>query len=384
MKTSSKIQFLVRLDLGDGSFVERSFPTSERADDFAKALAPDGTPGRLTRTQPTAHQLRALDTLRFETCAAEFLDACREGRKGRAILAPNTLRHYEHKLGLANRRVGRANCHDMKKKDLVDLFDRLVDDGYSRTTARHVVATVRNMFRWLDEQDLIDRNPFGDFRIRRTARDYDPTVPLCDIYTDGEVADILAEMRKPSFAATRDWTIAVLGFFAGLRIGETLGLEWRHVDLAERRIHIVQNAHDRTGAIQPTKTPRARRTIPMVDRVHRALSDWRRTAHATNGRVFLSSTERPLIQRNVLRSLQIAQRSLGYPDLHTFHQCRHYFASKLIAGGIDIYSVSKLIGHADPAFTIRVYAHSLDAVTFERRDGAFAKRVDAALFDSRI
>lgn len=181
MKPPSKIHFLIRLDLGDGSFVERSFPTSERAEEFARTLDPDGAPSRIEIIQPTAHQLQALDTLRFETCADEFLDACRHGRKGRAILAPNTLRHYEHKLGLANRHIGRANCHDLKKKALVDLFDRLVDDGYSRTTARHVVATVRNMFGWLDEQERIDRNPFGDFRIRRTVRDYDPTVPLCDI-----------------------------------------------------------------------------------------------------------------------------------------------------------------------------------------------------------
>lgn len=314
MTSVSKISFLVRCDLGDGTFIDRSFLTSDQAENFARSLRQTIDPTQLSHRHPTSHQLRAIDALRFETCATEFLDACRRGRKGRALLAPNTLRHYEHKLGLASRHIGRANCHEMKKATLADLFDRLVDDGYSRTTARHVVTTVRNMFRWLDAQDRIDRNPFGDFRIQRTSRDYDPTVSPSSVYSDREVAEILAAMQKPSFAARRDRTIAILGFFAGLRIGETLGLEWRHIDLAGRRIHIVQNAHDRTGEIQPPKTPSARRIVPMVDLVYHALSEWRQASQSARERVFVSSTNRPLIQRNVLRSLQIAQRGLRYPE----------------------------------------------------------------------
>ncbi len=43
----------------------------------------------------------------------------------------------------------------------------------------------------------------------------------------------------------------------------------------------------------------------------------------------------------------------------TFHGLRHSFASLLLANGIDIRTVSELLGHADPAMTLRVYAHAM-------------------------
>jgi integrase len=41
------------------------------------------------------------------------------------------------------------------------------------------------------------------------------------------------------------------------------------------------------------------------------------------------------------------------------HQLRHYFASVMLAGGVSIKELSEYLGHADPAFTLRVYAHLL-------------------------
>ncbi|MEV4160784.1 tyrosine-type recombinase/integrase [Nonomuraea dietziae] len=41
------------------------------------------------------------------------------------------------------------------------------------------------------------------------------------------------------------------------------------------------------------------------------------------------------------------------------HQLRHYFASVTLAGGVTIKDLSEYLGHADPALTLRVYAHML-------------------------
>ena len=40
-----------------------------------------------------------------------------------------------------------------------------------------------------------------------------------------------------------------------------------------------------------------------------------------------------------------------------YHQLRHYYASVLLAGGVDIRTVAEYLGHGDPGFTLRVYAH---------------------------
>jgi integrase len=41
------------------------------------------------------------------------------------------------------------------------------------------------------------------------------------------------------------------------------------------------------------------------------------------------------------------------------HQLRHYFASVMLAGGVSIRELAEYLGHSDPAFTLRVYAHML-------------------------
>jgi integrase len=41
------------------------------------------------------------------------------------------------------------------------------------------------------------------------------------------------------------------------------------------------------------------------------------------------------------------------------HQLRHYFASVMLAGGVSVKELAEYLGHADPGFTLRVYAHLL-------------------------
>ena len=41
------------------------------------------------------------------------------------------------------------------------------------------------------------------------------------------------------------------------------------------------------------------------------------------------------------------------------HQLRHYFACVMLGGGVSVKELAEYLGHADPAFTLRVYAHLL-------------------------
>jgi site-specific recombinase XerD len=40
-----------------------------------------------------------------------------------------------------------------------------------------------------------------------------------------------------------------------------------------------------------------------------------------------------------------------------FHALRHHFASVLLSDGVDIRALATYLGHADPGFTLRIYAH---------------------------
>jgi integrase len=87
--------------------------------------------------------------------------------------------------------------------------------------------------------------------------------------------------------------------------------------------------------------------------------------------VFRSRNGTPLHWRNVeTRGFDAAvsraklQRSEGKPVLH---DCRHTFASLLIAQGLDIVFISCQLGHANPSTTLRIYAHLFDRANHEAR-----------------
>jgi integrase len=65
--------------------------------------------------------------------------------------------------------------------------------------------------------------------------------------------------------------------------------------------------------------------------------------------------------------------ALRLPDV-SLHALRHTHVSQLIDAGVDIVRISKRIGHADPAVTLRVYGH-----LFRKRDDMSADAINAAL-----
>ena len=77
--------------------------------------------------------------------------------------------------------------------------------------------------------------------------------------------------------------------------------------------------------------------------------------------VFASRAGTSCGDRNIAnRGLKVACRQAGLEAV-TFHTLRHTFASILIAQGHDVVFVSRQLGHANPAITLKVYAHLFDA-----------------------
>lgn len=144
----------------------------------------------------------------------------------------------------------------------------------------------------------------------------------------------------------------------GLRISEALGLRWRDLNLAERRLYVRQRI--RSGRAAAPKSDRGRREVPLspaLSREPRALrlaSPWSRDADL----VFSATTGGPHQARKLYRWFKPAAGRAGVPWCG-FHALRHTAASRWLATGVSLAIVSHLLGHADPGFTLRTYVHAL-------------------------
>ena len=72
---------------------------------------------------------------------------------------------------------------------------------------------------------------------------------------------------------------------------------------------------------------------------------------------------------SVMRSLRRFLEEAGLPAEVRFHELRHTAATLAIRQGMPIHVVSKMLGHSDPAMTLRRYAHVLEDM---REDAARA------------
>jgi site-specific recombinase XerD len=80
-----------------------------------------------------------------------------------------------------------------------------------------------------------------------------------------------------------------------------------------------------------------------------------RASHDDNKIVFASEAGTKILRRNLMRAFYNATDRAKIADFH-FHDLRHTFATRLAQAGIDLYMISRLLGHKDIKMTQR-YAH---------------------------
>lgn len=186
----------------------------------------------------------------------------------------------------------------------------------------------------------------------------------------------------------------------GLRLGEATGIRWDDVDLETGEIEIRQQlqAIGKRLELQPLKTEKSRRALALPDVCVNALREHRKRQleerlkagkrWVETGLVFTTyRTCKPgkgerlkvgagLHPRNVLRVLYGLLDAAELPRVR-FHDLRHSAASLLLASGVQLAEVSKLLGHSELRLTADLYSH------LQRETAARAARHMDALLNAQ-
>ncbi len=183
------------------------------------------------------------------------------------------------------------------------------------------------------------------------------------VLNPAEIDALLAE-ADPGYYRTLFET----AFLTGARSGELLALRWSDVELPDtgrgklrvgRGLTWARERNEPTAArFFPPKTKAGLRTIPISTRLVSTLKVWKlRCPVGAADLVFPAPDGRPNHRATVTR--RGLRPALDRAKLRhvTFHSLRHSFASALLAGGAPITEVQHLLGHANPAITLRVYSH---------------------------
>jgi len=136
--------------------------------------------------------------------------------------------------------------------------------------------------------------------------------------------------------------ILLVGLYAGMRLGEVLNLEWDNLDFKSNFIKIMSK---KTWKTKTGKT----RIVPMHPNIRKALEPMKQQ----RGYVFKTSNGNKLIITDVAHRFKRLVKKAGIKYC-TYHTLRHTFATHLLRKGVDIYRVSKLLGHSSVKVTEKV------------------------------
>ncbi len=200
------------------------------------------------------------------------------------------------------------------------------------------------------------------------------SVPECPtMSTHQPPIDVLSEQEQDQLiqsALETDTPHALgvlLSLYSGTRIGEVCGLTWADVDLENRTLNIektvyrlpVSGSHDQKTkvVIGVPKTACSNRTIPLPDQMICYLQQHRQEDNV----YLLTGTKKFMEPRVCLARYKTLLRKAGIAD-RTYHALRHTFATRCIENGVDVKSLSEIMGHSNVHTTMQLYVHpSLDS-----------------------
>jgi integrase len=216
-------------------------------------------------------------------------------------------------------------------------------------TVRNLILLLQGIYSLAADNDLVVKSP-----IRKSHK------PVCrrkeqPIWSPETIAAILREAPRPYCALF--YCVAL----TGVRQGELLGLQWKHINLAARKLRIEQSLWQ--GQLVAPKTVGSVRTICLGNVLTEVLdAHFQQTAHKAPADFVFCTNEGSLLHPDVVRKdvlypildrLRIA-RTPGESGFHTF---RHSAASILNERTGNLKLTQKLLGHSNISTTKDVYTH---------------------------
>jgi integrase len=281
-------------------------------------------------------------------------------------LRPTTALRYHGLLeGQVIPVIGRVKLTQLQPRHVERVMAAAVDKGLAPRTANHARAVLRAALTDAARQQLIARNVAGGKLVdpqRVEERGIEAMTP-------DEARAILQAVHDTSLEAP-----VATALWLGLRQGEVLGLRWRDVskDCSTLKVAGALN-HRGVPAWRPPKTKQSRRTLsipaPLAEilRAHRAthpvvlLAPDQPDGGIPRDLVFTTPTGEPIEGTGLTHRYQDALRRAGLRP-RRFHDLRHGTATLLLASGVDIKTVSAILGHSTISVTANTYAAVLPSL----------------------
>lgn len=251
-------------------------------------------------------------------------------------LSPRTIKRYRQVINYFCNFAKISEVEEVTNENVRNLF------YYGRTTKAWTTNTYIGyhktlvvFFRWCMKEGYMNFNPTDEIEVPKLERKLPSKLTKQDSMRILEVVDNYP--YDNNFLRFRNYAIFATYIMSGIRKSELLQLKYTDIDTENLSIFIRQGKGSKD------------RVIPINYRLSEALQRYlevRKKAFKTCPEFFASYTyDKGLTDSGLKRLVENISKASGIK--FTVHKLRHTFATLMLEGGCDIYSLSKMMGHSD-------------------------------------
>lgn len=280
--------------------------------------------------------------------------------------------HYKNIQANLKPSLGKYLLQKLRPEQIQAFINKQVENEYAPASIRRQITLLKSALKQAVDNQLIMRNPADKAKLPQASQ---KEIEFLTVEEQQKLLQVL-----PTTTNGRALRF-ILG--TGLRASELCGLRWMDISgeqfTIRQGLHQVINLEAKEGekkcmiSIAPPKTQAGRRSIPLTSSMKALLDDQAKAQRkerleaggAWEGGVpgqgetyvFTSLAGSPLDRHNLARTLRscLDKASMKHRGVHAL---RHTFATNCIRAGVDVRTLSTMIGHTKIAFTLQQYVHT--------------------------
>ena len=283
----------------------------------------------------------------------EFLYECKIKN-----LSPRTIKSYQNSNNLMiqwlidNQNI--ADIEQVKPTDLKAYIFYKFDNNAKETYINGIIKNMRAFFKYAVENEYIANNPVLKVKWAKESK------PLIKTFTNKQAVQLSNAFSNINYLESRNKTIIIMLLETGIRNNELCMLKDSSISDSVLTIFGKGNKERQVGI-----SPILQKQLIIYNRIKKAYFE-DKTIH--NDVLFLSRTGRKCTVNTIQNIMNEAGERIGIDDniRCSPHTCRHFYAQTMVKNGIDIYSLSRLLGHGNISITQRYLESMLDKDIVER------------------